>query len=202
MAKYSSEIDAYIANSAEFAKPILNHLRELVHQTCPDVEEKMKWSFPHFDYKGMFCSMASFKHHCAFGFWKAPIMSDPHKLFQMEDAMGAMGKITSLNDLPSDTILTEYIREAMRLNDENKKLPGRPQPKEKQSLEVPDDLKEALKKNAEAQTHFDNFAYSHKKEYLEWITEAKRAETRASRIEKAVEMLSQGLSRNYKYEKK
>ena len=104
-------IDLYIDKSADFAKPILEHFRNLVHHTCPQVEEKIKWSFPHFDYKGeMMCSMAAFKHHCAFGFWKAAIMKDKHKLFNTKDAMGHFGKITSIKDLPSDKILLAYIR--------------------------------------------------------------------------------------------
>src|SRR5882757_7669780 len=105
MAKKEKAIDAYIARSADFAKPILNHIRELVHKACPDVEEKMKWSFPHFDYKGeMMCSMAAFKQHAAFGFWKAALMKDPilTETSKSEVAMGHLGRITSLKDLPSD----------------------------------------------------------------------------------------------------
>src|SRR5205085_5821992 len=120
MGKKAKVIDAYIAKSADFAKPVLNHIRKLVHEACPDVEEKMKWSFPHFDYKGeMMCSMAAFKQHCAFGFWKAALMKDP-KLVEnakTEEAMGHMGRITSLKDLPPDKKLTGYIKEAMKLNE-------------------------------------------------------------------------------------
>ncbi|HEY1038596.1 MAG TPA: DUF1801 domain-containing protein, partial [Bacteroidia bacterium] len=126
MAKTDKRIDAYIAKSADFAKPILKHIRELVHETCPEVEETMKWSFPHFDYKGaMMCSMASFKQHCAFGFWKAQLMKDSEKFLVMaktEEAMGHMGRITSVKDLPSDKKMIAYIREAMKLNDDNIKL--------------------------------------------------------------------------------
>src|SRR4051812_33737271 len=109
MGKRIKEIDNYINKSAEFAKPILNHIRDLVHEVCPDVEEKMKWSFPHFDYAGeMMCSMAGFKQHCVMGFWKAPLIKDKALLekARSEESMGHVGKITSINDLPSDKKLT------------------------------------------------------------------------------------------------
>ena len=128
MAKKEKAIDAYIAKSADFAKPILNHLRELVHKTCPDLEEKMKWSFPHFDYRcEMMCSMAAFKQHMAFGFWKASLMKDPilKETAQSEVAMGHLGRITSLKDLPPDKKLVGWIKEAMKLNDQGIKLPAR-----------------------------------------------------------------------------
>lgn len=121
-------VDKYIANAADFAKPMLNHLRELVHKACPETEEIIKWGFPHFDYKGMMCSMAAFKQHCAFTFWKAALMKDK-KLIEnakSESAMGHLGRITSLNDLPSDKILMAYIKEAKKLNDDDVKLPVKP----------------------------------------------------------------------------
>lgn len=118
-------IDIYIEKSALFAKPILEHIRGLVHKACPDVEETWKWSFPHFDYMGStLCSMAAFKEHCAFGFWKSSIMSDPDKIFEdIKSAMGNLGRIKSLLDLPSDKILIKYIKEAAKLNKEGIKLP-------------------------------------------------------------------------------
>ncbi len=125
MGKKDKGIDDYIAKSADFAKPILNHLRHLVHIACPKVEERIKWSFPNFDYKGPFCSMAAFKEHCSFGFWKAAIMKDAEKLKSNQDnSMGHLGKLKSLADLPSDYILISYIKEAVRLNDERIKLPA------------------------------------------------------------------------------
>src|SRR4249920_1912524 len=125
MGKKEKAIDNYIARSADFAKPILNHIRELVHKTCPDAEEKMKWSFPHFDYKGeMMCSMAAFKQHCVFGFWKAALMKDPVLIenARSEVAMGHLGRITSLKNLPSDKKIIVWIKEAMKLNDEGIKV--------------------------------------------------------------------------------
>ncbi len=197
-------IDKYIANAVDFAKPILTHLRELVHKACPETKETIKWGFPHFDYKGMMCSMAAFKQHCAFGFWKASLMKDK-KLMEnakSESAMGHLGRITSLNDLPSNKTLTAYIKEAKKLNDDNIKLPAKPVAKEKREWVVPDYLLRALKKNKSALKTFESFSPSHKREYVEWITEAKTEETRNKRITTTIEWLSEGKPRNWKYMKK
>ena len=129
MLKKDKRIDAYITKSAPFAKPILKHFRALVHRACPEVEETIKWNFPHFDYKGsMMCSMAAFKQHCAIGFWKASLLTDAKKLIERansEEAMGHFGRITSLKDLPKDAVLTKYIKEAMKLNREGIKPPSK-----------------------------------------------------------------------------
>ena len=202
MGKKDKAIDAYIAKSAAFAQPILSHIREVVHRACPEVEEKMKWSFPHFDYKNeMMCSMAGFKQHCAMGFWKGAIMKDPvlAENARSEGAMGHMGKITSLKDLPSDKKLMAYIKEAMGLNDKGIKLPAKLKTAERKELEVPPYFQKALATNPEAKKTFDNYAYSHKKEYLEWITEAKTEVTRNKRIETALEWMAEGKSRHWKY---
>lgn len=202
MAKKEKLIDNYIAKSADFAKPILKHIRELVHTTCPDVEEKMKWSFPHFDYKGeMMCSMAAFKQHMAFGFWKAALMKDPVLIenARSEVAMGHLGRLTSLKGLPSDKKMIAWIKEAMKLNELGIKLPAKPKLTEKKELVVPEYFVKALSKNKKAAATFKKFAYSHKKEYLEWITGAKTEETRNSRMATALEWLAEGKSRNWKY---
>lgn len=204
MAKKEKLIDAYIAKSADFAKPILNHIRELVQKTCPEVEEKMKWSFPHFDYKGeMMCSMAAFKQHASFGFWKAALMKDPvlAETAKSEVAMGHLGRITSLKDLPADKKLTSWIKEAMKLNEEGIKV-AKPKITEKKELVVPEYFIKALSKNKKAKQVFDNFPYSHKKEYLQWITEAKTEETRDKRMATALEWIAEGKGRNWKYERK
>lgn len=196
-------IDAYIEKSQDFAKPILNHLRAIVHKACPAVEEAMKWSFPNYSYKGaILCSMASFKQHCAFGFWKASLMKDPEGLFNKEghNAMGQFDRITSVKDLPSDKILIAYIKEAARLNEEGVKVVKK-KPAVPQVVETPDDLLAALKKNKKAKATFDAFSPSNRKEYILWITEAKTEATRNKRLEIAVEWMSEGRSRNWKYEK-
>jgi uncharacterized protein YdeI (YjbR/CyaY-like superfamily) len=204
MATRNKATDSYIAKSADFAKPILNHLRELVHKTCPDAEEKIKWGFPHFDYKGeMMCSMAAFKQHASFGFWKAPLMKDKSLLetAKSEVAMGHLGRITSLKSLPPDKKIIAWIKEAMELNDKGIKM-AKPKPVEKKEIVVPDYFEKALAKNKKAKTVFDAFAYSHRKEYLQWITEAKTEETRNKRMATALEWIAEGKGRNWKYERK
>jgi uncharacterized protein YdeI (YjbR/CyaY-like superfamily) len=204
MGTKDKRIDTYISKSADFAKPILIHLRKLVHQECPDVNETMKWSFPHFDYKGMMCAMAAFKQHCAFGFWKAKLMADYEKTLYPngETAMGHFGQIKSLKDLPGEKILVKYIREAMRLNDEGIKVKRKPRPKIKEKLVMPPDMKKALNADKKAIKHFEAFSYSQKKDYIQWITEAKAEETRHRRLETAIEWIGEGKSRNWKYERK
>lgn len=204
MPKKDPRIDLYISKSAEFAKPILMHLRELVHVACQDVEETIKWSFASFDYKGPMCSMAAFKQHCAFGFWKASLMKDKTltKNAESESAMGHYGKITSLKDLPSDKKIIAHIKEAMKLNDEGVKLPPKKVAKDKKEIVIPDYFLKELKKNKKALTTFQAFSPSHKREYIEWITEAKSDETKYRRIETAIEWMSEGKSRNWKYIKK
>lgn len=203
MGKKDPRVDAYIAKSQEFAKPILEHFRELVHKACPDVEETIKLGFASFDYKGPYCTMASFKQHCAIGFWKAALMKDTKLIAnaKSESAMGHLGRITSLKDLPKDKELIAYLKEAAKLNADGVKLPVKPKSKEPKELVVPDYFTKALKKNKKALETFTNFSYSKKKDYVEWITEAKTDGTRNKRMTTAIEWLAEGKSRNWKYEK-
>jgi len=189
-------VDAYIAKAGEFAKPILTHIRRLVHAACPDAVETMKWSMPHFDYKGVICGMAAFKQHCALGFWKGDLIFGSTSA--ENEAMGHFGRITSLADLPRDKVLLGYIRKAIELNEAGIKKPAPPRSKVKELI-VPDYFMAALKKNKKALTAFENFSYSHRKEYVEWITEAKREETRAKRLTTALDWLATGKSRHWKY---
>jgi uncharacterized protein YdeI (YjbR/CyaY-like superfamily) len=192
-------INAYIEKSADFAQPILVHLRKLVHKACPDIVETMKWSMPHFDYKGVVCHMAAFKKHCAFGFWKQSLM-ETDAFPKNKTAMGSFGRITSLKDLPSDKVMIGLVHQAIELNEKGIKTPQK-KPTEKRELVVPDILKNALAKNKKAKERFDNFSYSHRKEYVEWITEAKTEPTREKRLATTIEWLAEGKSRNWKYEK-
>jgi uncharacterized protein YdeI (YjbR/CyaY-like superfamily) len=201
MGKKDPRIDAYISKSADFARPVLKHFRELMHKTCPEVEEKWKWSFPYFDYKGgPLAHMAAFKAHCAIGFWKAPLMKNAEKLVETakkETAMGHLGRITSKKDLPKDSVLTKYIREGMRLNEAGIKLS--PKTPSKGEPEVPDYFMKALAKNKKSLKTFESFSNSNKKEYISWVTEAKTEETRAKRLATAIEWMSEGKTRNWKY---
>jgi uncharacterized protein YdeI (YjbR/CyaY-like superfamily) len=197
MGSKDKRVDAYIDKSAEFARPILRELRDIVHEACPEAEETIKWGFPHFDYKGMLCSMAAFKQHCAFGFWKSELVLRDNK---SPDAMGQFGRLTSVKDLPTRRVLIGYIKKAQELNDAGIKA-ARPKPRaEKKELVVPEYFTAALKKNKKALATFEGFPYSHKKEYVQWVTEAKTDETRQRRLATSVEWLAEGKSRNWKYE--
>src|SRR5258708_24212429 len=200
MEKRDPKVDGYIAKSADFARPILEHFREIVHSTCPEVEEAMKWSFPHFLYKGMLCGMASFKTHCAVNFWKGALIFKDKSQSEAETAMGHFGRIKKLSDLPSDKIIIGYLKTAMKVNDEGVKNPATSGPKERKELVVPDYFTSALKKNKKASTSFDGFNYSNRKDYVEWITEPKTDGTRNKRMATAIEWLAEGKSRNWKYQ--
>lgn len=204
MGTKDKRIDAYIAKSAEFAKPVMEHLRKLIHKNCPDVTETIKWGMPSFEYKGPFIGFAAFKRHAVLGFWKAALMKDSKVLTgkDTKGAMGNLGRIESIEDLPKDAVLARWIKEAMKLNDTGVKLVRSEKPKhERKEYKMPAYFQKELNKNKKAKTVFKNFSPSHKREYLEWIVEAKTEETRARRMETAIEWLSEGKSRNWKYQK-
>tara|TARA_R110001592_G_scaffold246838_1_gene508834 strand:- start:1665 stop:2255 length:591 start_codon:yes stop_codon:yes gene_type:complete len=189
------KVDEYIFNAAEFAQPILHKLRALIHQAHPDIEENLKWGMPNFEFKGLLFNMAAFKEHCAFGFWKQKLI----KGFNEDiDGMGSLGKIKSLNDLPNDEMLLMLMKEAILLNEKGIKIPKTV--KDKKEIVVPQELEVALCKQPKAKKVFDDFSYSHKKEYIEWITEAKRDATKTKRIEQTILWLLEGKHRNWKYE--
>jgi uncharacterized protein YdeI (YjbR/CyaY-like superfamily) len=197
------KVDAYIAKSGDFAKPILKYFRKFVHDTCPEVVEEVKWGMPFFSYKGdIMCHMASFKQHCAIGFWKAKLMKDASLMenAQSESSMGHLGKITRLEDLTENAKLTEYIQEAMALNEKGLKV-AKPKPEKQVELDLPADFKEKLSANPLAIEYFESKSPSFRKEYIMWITDAKSETTRQTRIEQAVEWISDGKSRLWKYEK-
>ena len=206
MGKKDKRVDAYIQKAQPFAKPILTKLRELVHQGCPEAEETIKWGFPSFDYKGPFCSMASFKEHSTFGFWKYTLIKDPkgymgERFNKGGEAMGNLGRITNIKDLPPDKVILDLIKQAKKLNDEGTKLPPR-KPKEKKELVVPDYFTRALNKNKKASEVFEKFSPSNKRDYVDWLNEAKTEETRNRRMETALEWIAEGKRRNWKYERK
>ena len=192
-------IDAYIARSPSFAQPILKHLREVVHEACPEVQETLKWGSPYFTYHGMLCGMAAFKTHCAFGFWKGTqVMGEKSG---SEEAMGQFGRIARTSDLPARRTIVRYVRVAMKLNEAGVPAarPPRVAPKR---LIVPEDLGAALQENARARSTFENFSPSGRREYVEWLAEAKRPETRARRLKTAIAQLAEGKPHNWKYMRK
>jgi uncharacterized protein YdeI (YjbR/CyaY-like superfamily) len=191
-------LDAYIARQAEFARPILEHLRAAVHAACPEAEETLKWSMPHFLYKGrMLAGMAAFKAHATFGFWRSEEVLG--ETGAQRDAMGQFGRLASLADLPPDDVLAELIRKAMAVTDEGKR-PARPKAPPRAELETPRELAAALAANPAARATFDGFPPSCRREYVEWVGEAKRPETRARRVAQAVEWMAEGKRRNWKYQ--
>jgi hypothetical protein len=195
-----SRVDAYIVKAAPFARPILRHLRKVVHAGCPDVEETMKWSFPHFMYKGILCSMASFTAHCAFGFWKGALLEGTAAV-KREGAMGQFGRITAVTDLPAEKALIGMVREAVALNDRGVKAPRRAKSAPRAAPEVPSDVIKALKASKAALAAWERLSPSHRREYLQWITEARTEATRKRRLGTALEWIEKGKSRNWKYER-
>ena len=191
-------IDAYIAKSADFAKPILTQIRETVHAACPEVEESLKWSMPFFSYRGPLMNMSAFKEHAAFGFWKGALVVG-RGAGSDERAMGQFGRITSVKDLPPKKELAALIKKAMKLNEDGVKVEKKKTPRA--ALPVPPELAAALAKNKAAQAAFKAMPPSHQREYNEWIGEAKREETRASRVKQAMEWIAEGKSRNWKYQR-
>jgi hypothetical protein len=201
MAHTDPRVDAYITKSAPFAQPILQHIRKAVHAGCPEVEETIKWSFPHFVYKGMLCSMASFKAHCAFGFWKGSLLKDELGESKGSDAMGQFGRITALDDLPPSKQLVALVRKAAALNEEGVKVVRRAKTV-KAAPVIPAEFSKMLRPSKKALATFMALSASHQREYLEWFGEAKTVETRQRRMTTALEWLSEGKARNWKYERK
>jgi uncharacterized protein YdeI (YjbR/CyaY-like superfamily) len=203
MGKKNADIDKYIARSAAFAQPILKKLRALYHKACPQIEETIKWGFPHFEYKGVVGSMAAFKQHAGFGFWKGGLMRDPEGLFKAVRSMTMSAcKITDVSELPPDRVLVAYIKEAVALNEQGVKLPKPKRTGKKKPVVVPDYFRAALERNKKALATFEAFSPSHQREYVEWVMEAKQEATRERRLATTLEWLAEGKSRNWKYERK
>jgi uncharacterized protein YdeI (YjbR/CyaY-like superfamily) len=203
-AGFNSKVDAYIAKSQPFAQPILSHIRELAHKACPEVEEAIKWSMPFFQLRGIVLGhMAAFKQHCSISFWGPEMNAILNKAgLHSEDGMGSLGKITSLKDLPSDKEMLGYYRHAAELilTGQRTKSLERPKKAPKAAPEVPAELAASLKKNKAAAKIFAEFSPSCKREYIDWIVEAKRPETKEKRVTQAVEWIAEGKQRNWKYQ--
>jgi len=194
MKNRSPEVDRYIEEAAPFAQPILRRLRDAFHKADPRIEETMKWSMPFFEYKGIVGNMAAFKAHVGWGFWKARLMNGEPGINRE--------KVTDLSELPPEKELIASIREAVRLNEEGVKVERPSRAAKPKVIEVPADLAAALKKNAAARATFEKFPPSHKRDYVDWITEAKQDATRQKRLATAIEWMAEGKSRHWKYAKK
>lgn len=197
MASRDPRIDASIAKSAEFARPILKRLRGIVHEACPQAEEAIKWGMPGFVYRGkILCGMVALKQHASFGFWKhAQVMGQQNP----REGMGSYGKMIELSDPPPKRRLVADLKKAMRLQEEGANAVG-PRKIAAPAPKAPPDLAAALKKNAKARAAFEASAPSHQREYVEWLTEAKREDIRARRFAQAVEWIAEGKRRKWKYQ--
>jgi hypothetical protein len=197
---FDKRIDSYIATAPDFAEPILKHIRDVVHEAVPRVEETMKWSTPSFEYDGMMCGMAAFKKHCMMGFWKAELLAKQFPTLAADGkSLQRLSGIRSIKDLPPKATLIKVIRAAAKLNEDNIKTPRKPRVTTIRTVRAPADLLAALRNNAEARAGYDALSPSHKREYIEWITEARRDETRRQRVMTAVEWMAEGKIRNWKY---
>jgi uncharacterized protein YdeI (YjbR/CyaY-like superfamily) len=204
---FNPKVDVYVAKAAPFAQPILNHLRELVHKSCPEVEETIKWSRPFFEYRGAILgNMSAFKEHCSFGFWGLEIGAVLREAKVLrEDGMGSLGRITNVKDLPPDKLMLGWIRQAAQFVDSGQytspiaarhRVVKAPKP----PLETPTEFSAALRKNRKAANVFAALSPSCQREYIEWIADAKRAETREKRISTALGWIAEGKQRNWKYQ--
>jgi len=196
---YNKQFDAYIAKSPDWAQPILARLREIVHEACPEVEEELKWSSPSFMYHGIMCGMVAFKEYATFHFWKGELVTGTPLGANGMGAAAQFGRMTSLKDLPPKKTLVAYIKKAMKLNEEGVKV-DRPK-KKRPTLAMPDDFLSAIKKNKKASASYESFSPSHRREYIEWVSDAKTDATRGKRVTQAVEWMAEGKSRNWKYQR-
>jgi hypothetical protein len=190
-------VDAYIAKQADFARPILEHLREVVHAAVPDVEEAIKWGAPHFLHHGMLAGMAAFKAHATFGLWRGKEVVPGGG---EDGAMGQFGRLGSIKDLPSKKELTALLKAAAKLNAQGVPKPAKKAATKKAAPRPSQEFAAAIAASRKAAATFAAFAPSCQREYVEWIDEAKRDDTRARRIAQAVEWLAEGKKRHWKYE--
>ncbi len=192
-------VDAYLRKSQPFARPILAHVREVVHRACPEVVETIKWGFPFFEYEGPLAGMAAFKAHATFGFWRGSALTGLESRTGT-NAMGQFGRLESVADLPSVRELTRLVKQAMKLNASGVKTAHRPRTVGRKPAPVaPPDLVAALRRNARARATWDCFPPGHRREYVEWIVGAKRDETRRRRVGQAVEWMAEGKPHHWRY---
>lgn len=197
-------VDAYIAKSAPFARPILRHLRAVVHAGCPTVVEAIKWGMPAFEHGGILCGMGAFQSHCTFWFWKGALIVKGDRAKQAE-AMGQFGRVTRVADLPPKRVLVGYVKQAAKRRESGERGPERSKSAgPKRSPRTPADLAAALRlpRHARAAATWAAFAPGHRREYVEWIVEAKRPGTRARRLATTLDWLAKGRPQRWRYERK
>jgi uncharacterized protein YdeI (YjbR/CyaY-like superfamily) len=199
MALRDPRLDAAIHKAQPYAQQIFVRVRDLMHVASPDIEEDIRWGTPTFMYKGsILAGFAAFKAYCALAFWKHKLLA-PRLPAADANALEQCGRMTSIADLPDDRTVTRLIKAAVKLQDDGIKEAPRPKPPKDRTIAVPPYLKTALSKNKKAQTAFKDFSYSHKKEYVEWLADAKTKDTRSRRLATAVGWIAEGKPRNWKY---
>jgi hypothetical protein len=205
MATKDPRVDAYIAKLPDFSSEICKRLRAIVHEASPEIEEDIKWGHIAFMHKGIVCGLAAFKQHVVFHFWKSALLTGSHSRRATDDTtLARLETIRGVDDLPPRATIAGFVRAAVKLNDGAVRSP-RPAmggKKTKAPLRTPPSLARALARNAKAKATYDGFSPSHKREYVEWITEAKTEETRDRRIEQALGWMAEGKPRNWRYMKK
>lgn len=193
-------VDAYIAAAAPFARPILAAVRAAFHAGCPDVRETMKWGVPAFERVGMLGGMSAFQAHVGFGFWRAKELDDPAGLFGAERKASPMHvKVRDVAELPPRKVLVAYVKAAAALDAAPR--PARAAAKGKPAPRAPRWFIDAVAAEPAALATWRGFPPSCKREYLEWVTEAKREATRARRLAETVAWLAEGKRRNWRYER-
>jgi hypothetical protein len=197
-------VDAYIARLPDFSREICTRFRSIVHECAPEIDEDIKWGHPSFMHKGIVCGMAAFKAHVVIHFWKTALLTGSHARRATDDkTLERLARVTSASELPPKTAIAGFLKAAVKLNDGAVKAPSptKAARKTRAPLRTPPIFSKALERNAKAKATYDGFSASHRREYVEWITEAKSSETRDRRIEQALGWLAEGKPRNWKYMK-
>ncbi len=190
-------VEKYIRGAAPFARPVLRHIRGVVHEAAPGIAETLKWGMPHFEQDGIVCGMAAFKEHCAFWFWRGREVAGDAAPADRDGMGRQFGRISSISDLPSRARLLGLVRKAVKLNASGpRERSVRPKPR---PIEMPDTFSAALARHTAVKKAFDAMSPSQRREYAEWIAGAKREDTRERRINTAIEWISAGRPRNWKY---
>lgn len=205
MGKKDTRVDLYIAKLPEFSRAICTRFRGIVHEASPEIEEDIKWGHPSFTHKGIVCGMAAFKAHVVIHFWKSALLTGSHVRRATDDkTLERLERVTSVDELPPKAAIAAYVKAAVKLNDGAVRAPKEEAPprKTKAPLRTPPSLSKALARNARAKATYDGFSPSHKREYVEWIADAKSEETRDRRIEQALGWMAEGKPRNWKYMKR
>ncbi len=195
------KVDAYIAKAAPFAQPILNAIRERVWASGVELEETLKWNSPSWTHEGkLLCGMGAFKAHCVFGFWHKDMQAELAKLGKSKVGVGGIHRerLVDLSEVPSAAAMKKLMKKAAELALSDKPAMKRSVPKPE--AQVPADLERALALNKAAAAHFQAFTPGKRREYIDWITGAKRDTTRQARLEQAIEWIAAGKSRHWKYE--